>query len=84
MSPEKDHDVLVVGKNSSVMVTKVFGDHASPHADGCVGCRRAGVCVRCGEKSLLSNGRCVSGMCFGCCMNSHAHVNGPLSITAAR
>lgn len=75
-----DHDLLLQSNN----ITKAPVDHPRPHADGCVGCRRDGVCTRCGKPSLLADGRCISGACPKCCPKTHKHVDGnPLAICAA-
>lgn len=89
LNAEKDHDVEVEGKNKSVMLAKVGVDHAFPHADSCVGCRRLGYCSRCAMPLDRSKDRtqdlCSSGLCSGCCSRHHTHVdNDPKKVAAAR
>lgn len=74
----KDHDI----KLRDNVIAKVDGNTARPHADGCVGCRREGVCIKCGKPSAIANGRCVSGACSKCCKSIHKHVDdNPLAVT---
>lgn len=41
----REHDLLI--KND---IAKVAADADRAHADGCVGCRRASVCINCGHE----------------------------------
>lgn len=45
----KEHDQVLKGN----VVVKIEGTERRPHADGCVGCRRDGVCIKCGKPSTL-------------------------------
>jgi hypothetical protein len=75
-----DHDLTLKGNN----VVKAPVDAARPHSDGCVGCRREGVCIKCGKPALLADGRCISGACVKCCPKIHKHVDGnPLAVTTS-
>lgn len=68
----KDHDTLVPSKDGKTWdLQKRGADAPLPHADGCVGCRRASTCVSCNAFAELGNGRCVSGMCTVCCALLH-------------
>lgn len=69
----KDHDILVYDKDGKVRdVIKADESKPLPHADGCVGCRRAGMCVRCG-KAREPGGviLCTVGACDACCLLLH-------------
>jgi len=68
MATTSDHDVQV--KND---VVKKDAPH--PHADGCVGCRRQGLCVKCGKSALFDTVVCRSGACSACCAAQHRHAN---------
>lgn len=68
---ERDHDV----HTKTADIAKAFADSPRPHANGCVGCRRAGTCVSCGSPSLRP-ARCLSGACPTCCEILHTHVGG--------
>jgi hypothetical protein len=63
----KDHDIWTRDHKD---ITKAESA-PRPHADGCVGCRRASECVSCGVYCVLDFNRCVSGMCLGCCERLH-------------
>ncbi len=67
MATTSDHDLIT--KND---VKK--GDGPRPHADGCVGCRRECVCVKCGKSCLYDDTRCISGACTSCCSTQHRHA----------
>lgn len=68
----KDHDILVYDKDGKIKdTTKGDENKPRPHADGCVGCRRESVCIRCGERCELNVTRCVSGACNACCDAMH-------------
>jgi hypothetical protein len=68
----KDHDTLVPSKDGKTWdLQKRDADAPLPHADGCVGCRRASTCVVCGVPATLDVDRCVSGACVACHVRLH-------------
>lgn len=75
----KDHDIYKSGSS----VLKRDESAPRPHADGCVGCRRAEICIKCGKRATLGVDRCLSGACAKCCKTIHVHVAGdPMQIAA--
>lgn len=66
---EHEHDVLVKSD-----IVKMSETTPRPHADGCVGCRRAAACTRCGTTTERPD-RCIAGACPVCCVAVHKHAN---------
>lgn len=75
MMKMSDEHEITVKSGEALIVKKVPVETGRPHADGCVGCRRAAVCVSCGEPSTFDSGRCHSGACEKCCAQIHKHAH---------
>jgi hypothetical protein len=73
----KDHDIIIRDAEGNVSrIAKGEASEARPHAASCVGCRREGVCIGCGEKTTIATGKCTSGACRSCCYRVHRHPAG--------
>lgn len=83
MTTPQEHDLITTTKDTAKAHRREITVTPRPHADGCVGCRRDQVCIKCGKPSMLSvvdkivqpNGRCISGACMKCCAILHKHVD---------